>query len=161
MSVEAELTTTAIAADLELGRFIAANPDAGAVVSFCGIARGSDRQGAAVAALHLDHYPGMTERSLDEIAAEGARRFDVSAVRVVHRYGAIQPGDVIVFVAAASAHRRAAFLAADYLMDRLKSDAVFWKKEEGVDGSRWIEPTEADRADLARWNDPCPESTKA
>jgi molybdopterin synthase catalytic subunit len=161
MAIEAELATGVISAEAELARFTAANPEAGAVVTFSGLARGSDRQGDAVTALHLDHYPGMTERSLDAIAADGARRFDVSAVRIVHRCGTIQPGDVIVFVAAASAHRRAAFLAADYLMDRLKSDAVFWKKEEGVDGPRWIEPTEADRADLARWNDPCPESTKA
>jgi len=161
VAIEALLATETIAADAELGRFIAAHPDAGAVVSFCGLARGADKTGAAVTALHLDHYPGMTERSLEGIAAEGARRFDVSAVRVLHRCGTIFPGEVIVFVAAASAHRRAAFLAADYLMDRLKSDAVFWKKEEGVDGARWIEPTDADRADLARWNDPCPESTKA
>jgi molybdopterin synthase catalytic subunit len=161
MAIEAILATKSVSAEAELGRFIAANPDVGAVVSFCGIARGSDKAGDAVTSLHLDHYPGMTERSLEEIAGEGARRFDVSSVRVVHRCGTINPGEVIVFVAAASAHRRAAFLAADYLMDRLKSDAVFWKREEGVDGARWIEPTDADRADLARWNDTCPASTKA
>jgi molybdopterin synthase catalytic subunit len=95
----------------------------------------------------------MTERSLQDIAEDGAARFDASDILVVHRCGAIAAGEVIVFVAVASAHRRAAFLAADYLMDRLKSDAVFWKKEQGVDGARWIEPTDADRADLARWSE--------
>jgi molybdopterin synthase catalytic subunit len=95
----------------------------------------------------------MTERSLQAIAADGAERFASDGVLVVHRCGTIEPGAIIVFVAAASAHRRAAFLAADYLMDRLKSDAVFWKREQGVDGARWIEPSEADRADLARWKE--------
>lgn len=153
MDCDVRLANAPIAADAELAGFIAAAKGAGAVVSFCGIARGSSGEGADVTALHLDHYPGMTERSLEDIAGEGARRFDVSRVAIVHRCGTIAPGETIVFVAAASAHRRAAFLAADYLMDRLKSDAVFWKKEHGVDGSRWIEPTPADRADLARWDD--------
>jgi len=147
------LATEPIAADAELARFIAQAEGAGAVVSFCGIARPASKRGAAVSALHLEHYPGMTERSLQSIAEEGARRFEASDVLVVHRCGTIEPGEVIVFVAAASPHRRAAFEAADYLMDRLKTDAVFWKQEQGVDGARWIEPTDADRADLARWSD--------
>lgn len=153
MAISAELVTGAIAADVELARFVASAEGAGAVVSFCGIARGTAKDGSAVAGLRLDHYPGMTERSLEEIARAGAARFEVADVRVVHRCGTIRPGEIIVFVAAASPHRRAAFLAADHLMDRLKTEAVFWKKEEGVDGARWIEPSEGDREDAARWRE--------
>lgn len=151
MAITSRLITAPIAADEELRGFMAQTREAGAVVSFCGIARGTAKTGEAVSALHLDHYPGMTERSLDEIARDGAGRFDVADVLVIHRCGTIAPGEVIVFVAAASPHRRAAFLAADYLMDRLKTDAVFWKKEEGLDAARWIEPTDSDRSDRDRW----------
>ena len=151
MGVAARLTAERIEADSELRIFLAECAGAGAVVSFCGIARDTSKAGEPVTALHLDHYPGMTERSLEEIAQDGASRFGVSDVLVIHRAGTIAPGEVIVFVAAASPHRRAAFEAADYLMDRLKTDAVFWKKEQGVDASRWIEPTDQDRADRARW----------
>jgi molybdopterin synthase catalytic subunit len=152
MSISANLSSSVIDAEAELGSFLAIAGGAGAVISFCGIARPSSSEGAEVTELHLDHYPGMTERSLARIAQDGTKQFEVSHVRVVHRCGTIRPGEVIVFVAAASAHRRAAFLAADYLMDRLKTEAVFWKREQGIDGARWIEPTEADRADRERWN---------
>jgi molybdopterin synthase catalytic subunit len=94
----------------------------------------------------------MTEASLERIAQDGGARFGVGDILVIHRCGTIAPGETIVFVATASPHRRAAFEAADYLMDRLKSEAVFWKKEQGVDAARWIEPTDEDRADLARWS---------
>ena len=153
MAVVARLTQEPIATEVELGRFMANVSDAGAVVTFSGVARGSTRDGEPVESLHLDHYPGMTERSLEEIAHDGAARFEVGDMLVIHRCGTIQPGEVIVFVATASSHRRAAFLAADYLMDRLKTEAVFWKKEQGVDAARWIEPTDDDRADLARWSE--------
>jgi molybdopterin synthase catalytic subunit len=153
MACTTRLSPAPISPETELAEFIARAEGAGAVVSFCGIARPAAHDGAEVTTLHLDHYPGMTERSLQAIAEDGAARFDTSHILVVHRCGTILPGAVIVFVAAASAHRRAAFLAADYLMDRLKSEAVFWKREEGVDGGRWIEPTEADRADLERWRE--------
>lgn len=123
----------------------------GAVVTFAGLTRPDGLEGAAVEALVLDWYPGMTERSLQDIADEAAERFGVDEVVVVHRCGEIPAGDCVVFVAAASAHRRAAFEAADRMMDRLKSEAAFWKREAGPDGARWIEPTEADRAALARW----------
>ncbi len=95
----------------------------------------------------------MTARSLTALAEAGAARFEVSDVLVVHRGGEITPGETIVFVAVASPHRRQAFFAADYLMDRLKTEAMFWKHESGPDGGRWIEPTEQDRADRARWSD--------
>ena len=101
--------------------------------------------------LRLEHHPRLTQLSLDRIAGEGAERYEISEALVVHRWGAIAPGEAIVFVATAARHRRAAFLAADYLMDRLKSEAVFWKKEEGIDGGRWIEPSDEDKAALARW----------
>lgn len=153
MSAEARLAFEPFAADRELADFMARIEGQGAVVSFAGIARSAAKTGEAVRLLYLDHYPGMTERSMQAIADDGLARFDVSAVTVVHRCGAIEPGETIVFVAAASLHRRDAFLAADYLMDRLKTEAVFWKREEGVDGARWIEPTDADRADAARWSE--------
>lgn len=123
----------------------------GAVVSFVGIARSVTKAGEKVARLVLDHHPRLTARSLQEIASDAASRFEVSHVHVVHRCGEISPGEPIVFAGAAAAHRRAAFEAADYLMDRLKTEAVFWKREEGPSGSRWIEPTEADYADRGRW----------
>ena len=151
MAVVARLTQGKISAEAELGRFMADLSDAGAVVTFSGVARGSTRAGEKVESLHLDHYPGMTEQSLEQIARDGATRFEVGDVLVIHRCGTIQPGEVIVFVATASPHRRAAFEAADYLMDRLKTEAVFWKKEQGVDAARWIEPTDGDRADRDRW----------
>jgi molybdopterin synthase catalytic subunit len=123
----------------------------GAVVSFVGIARSVTKAGEKVARLVLDHHPRLTARSLQEIASDAASRFEVSHVHVVHRCGEISPGEPIVFAGAAAAHRRAAFEAADYLMDRLKTEAVFWKREEGPSGSRWIEPTEADYANRGRW----------
>ena len=88
-----------------------------------------------------------------EIAEAALSRFAVNAIRVVHRCGRIRPGETIVFAAASAPHRREAFLAADYLMDRLKSEAAFWKRESGPEGGRWIEPTEQDGADRARWSD--------
>lgn len=135
----------------ELERFIASRAGDGAIVSFVGLARPADSAGKKVTGLFLDAYPGMTEKSLDAIAADALGRFAVSAVHVVHRCGDIPAGAPIVFAAAAAPHRRAAFEAADYLMDRLKTDAAFWKREQRVDGPTWIEPTDADRADRGRW----------
>ena len=137
----------------ELERFIASLAGDGAVVSFVGLARPSDSAGEAVTGLFLDAYPGMTEKSLDAIAADALARFAISAVHIVHRCGEIAPGAPIVFAAAAAPHRRAAFEAADYLMDRLKTDAAFWKREQRLDGAAWIEPSDADRADRARWSE--------
>jgi molybdopterin synthase catalytic subunit len=137
----------------ELEAFLREADDAGGVVSFVGVARPRSRVGEAVSGLFLDHHPRLTLQSLDDVAAGAARRFDLTAIRIVHRFGDIAPRAPIVFVAAASAHRRAAFEAADFMMDRLKTDAVFWKREQGVDGARWVEPTDADRADRARWSD--------
>jgi molybdopterin synthase catalytic subunit len=148
MRIDARLVHKPFRPEEELADFDAGG--AGAVASFTGLCRPASKTGSAIESLFLDHHPRLTEQSLHDIAAS-AGRFGVEAVRLVHRCGAIAPGEAIVFVAAAAPHRRAAFEAVDYLMDRLKTDALFWKREDGVDGSHWIEPTEADRADRARW----------
>ena len=134
----------------ELSELISSSRGAGAVVSFVGIARPQGDQGA-IEALVLEHHPVLTEQSMSAIADEALERFDVRHVHVVHRCGAIAPGESIVFAGAGSEHRRAAFEAADFLMDRLKTDAVFWKREEGPKGRHWIEPTDADYAARNRW----------
>lgn len=149
MRIDARLAREEFRPEEELASFSAEG--AGAIASFTGLCRPETKDGAPVTRLFLDHHPRLTEQSLHDIAAS-AERFGISAVRVVHRCGEIAPGEAIVFVAAAAAHRRAAFEAVDYLMDRLKTDALFWKREDRVDGPRWIEPTEADRADRARWS---------
>jgi molybdopterin synthase catalytic subunit len=151
--IHARLEPGDLRPEAELAVFLADTAGAGAVVSFVGIARATGKTGEPLASLFLDHYPGLTERVLMEIAEAAMARFGTAAIRVVHRCGMVAPGAPIVFAAAAAPHRRAAFEAADYLVDRLKTDAIFWKREDGADGtSRWIEPTDADRADRERWS---------
>lgn len=123
----------------------------GAAVTFVGTARPRTKEGKSVELIVLQHHPRLTLQSLEEIAVDGATRFSIDHVKIVHRHGDILPGEPIVFVGVCSLHRRAAFEAADYLMDRLKTEAVFWKREEGPSGVSWIEPTEADYADRNRW----------
>ncbi|MES2862040.1 MAG: molybdenum cofactor biosynthesis protein MoaE [Pseudomonadota bacterium] len=127
--------------------------DVGAVVSFTGLTRAAT-DGASVSRLTLDVYPGYTETVMAELEAETRSRFPVLDVLAVHRWGALEVGQPIVFVAVAATHRRDAFLAADFLMDQLKTRAPFWKKEDGPGGSRWIEARPQDHADAARWRDP-------
>ncbi len=153
MAVISRLQTSPLNAAAELDVFLQDRQDDGAVASFVGIARGRASSGEAVEKLVLDHYPGMTERSIEDIAEAGVKRFDVSDVLVVHRCGEILPGEAIVFVAAASRHRAEAFACADYLMDRLKTEAAFWKREEGQGAARWIEPSDLDRQRRSRWSD--------
>ena len=136
-----------------LRQFVAGRDQDGAVVSFTGIMRGKTRDGDALDRLHLDWYLGMTEASITRVAEETVARFKVSDVIVVHRCGDIAPGEPIVFAAVAAPHRRSAFEACDFLMDKLKTEAAFWKREDSASGSRWIEPSEKDRADAARWSD--------
>lgn len=127
-----------------------AGSGAGAVVSFSGLCRD---EGGRLEALELEHYPGMAEAEIRRIAAEAVERWPVSALTVIHRHGRIRPGENIVLVVAASAHRQAAFDAASFLMDYLKSDAPFWKKERlagGGDGG-WVSANEADDAAKRRW----------
>lgn len=128
--------------------FMAAHGMAGAVATFVGTVR---TEAGAVDHLYLDWYPGMTEASFRDIAEAAAARFDVSAIAVHHRCGRVDAGQAIVFVAAASRHRRAAFLAVDYAMDRLKSEAALWKREGGPGGEAWVEPRAEDLKDLERW----------
>jgi molybdopterin synthase catalytic subunit len=123
---------------------------AGGIVSFTGMARAATA-GQAVTRLELDAYPRFTLPVIEAMVADAKARFEVQDVLVVHRYGPIEPGEAIVFVATAAEHRRAAFEAADYLMDRLKTEAPFWKKERGPDGDRWIEARAVDHEDAARW----------
>ncbi|HUZ14427.1 MAG TPA: molybdenum cofactor biosynthesis protein MoaE [Caulobacteraceae bacterium] len=132
----------------ELTGFCAGRSRTGAVASFVGIARG---EAGRATALELQAYPGFTEIEIGRVAAAAASRFGLDDVLVIHRHGVIAPGESIVMVATASAHRREAFEACDYLMDYLKSRAPFWKKEHGPDGARWVEPTARDLDDLARW----------
>lgn len=135
----------------ELAAFRSGLANAGGMVSFLGLVRG--RAGEAdVTALHLQHYPGMTEKGIAAFATEAAERWPLEALLVIHRVGAMAPGEPIVLVATASAHRRAAFEAADFLMDYLKSRAMFWKREERPDGSEWIEPRDEDYSDAERWS---------
>jgi molybdopterin synthase catalytic subunit len=136
-----------------LSRFCADRRETGAVASFTGIARAE--QGTAVA-LELEAYPGFTEREIGRIADQARVRFGLDDLLIRHRIGRIAPGEAIVFVATAAAHRRAAFEACDFLMDYLKSRAPFWKKEHGPDGARWVEPRDQDHADIARWETKTP-----
>ena len=152
MSVVAHLEESALRPEHELAALMKQAAGAGAVVSFVGLARTISKEGEPIDRLELDHHPGLTLQSLQNISSDAAARFNVSHVRVVHRCGEVAAGEAIVFAGAASKHRRAAFEAADYLMDRLKTEAVFWKREEGEAGAQWIEPTDADYADRERWD---------
>ena len=140
--------------DFDVGAEIAAlragDGGVGAVASFIGTVR--DRNdGATVRAMELEHYPGMTERAIEAMIDEAHRRFDIRAARVIHRVGPLNVLDQIVFVAVTSAHRGAAFQACEFLMDYLKTQAPFWKKEDTPDGARWVDARVADDAALARW----------
>ena len=151
MSVIARLEEQRLDPERELGALLDQAKSDGAVVTFVGVARPDGISGDAVETLVLDHHPALTRQSLEAIALDAAQRFAVSHVRVVHRCGAIAAGEPIVFAGASAAHRRAAFDAADFLMDKLKTEAVFWKREVGAAGSQWVEPTAADYADRDRW----------
>ena len=124
----------------------------GAVATFTGTVR--DRNAGAageVATLELEHYPGMTERAIEAMIDEAHRRFDIRSARVVHRVGPMQPGEQIVLVAVSSAHRGQAFQACEFLMDYLKTQAPFWKKETTPDGAHWVDARVADDEALRRW----------
>jgi molybdopterin synthase catalytic subunit len=152
MSVVARLEKDDLDPQRELRALVGDASGDGALVSFVGLARPVAKDGDPLEQLVLEHHPSLTLRSLEDIAVAAAERFDVSHVRVVHRCGMVLAGQPIVFAAASSAHRRAAFECADYLMDRLKTEAVLWKREIGAQGSNWIEPTDADYADSGRWS---------
>lgn len=132
----------------ETASFTAGRKDAGALVSFVGLCR-SQTDGDDVKELRIDHYHGFTEREIARLATDVSRRFDCPDLLVVHRVGAIRPGEAIVLVAALTTHRGNAFEAVRVLMDYLKTDAPLWKKESGAQGARWIEPRAQDRAQRA------------
>ena len=118
--------------------------------SFIGTVR--DRNdGSAVSAMELEHYPGMTEKAIEAMIDEAQRRFDIRGARVIHRVGLLQPQDQIVLVAVTSAHRGESFQACEFLMDYLKTQAPFWKKERTPEGARWVDARVGDDAALARW----------
>ena len=122
---------------------------AGAIVSFTGVVRGD----GGVGELWLDHHPQLTEQAIADITNGAKERFAVDALIIVHRIGSVAPGEPIVFVAAAAKHRRAAFDAVDYMMDRLKTDAPLWKRERGAGGEHWIEARPEDHHDRVRWEE--------
>jgi molybdopterin synthase catalytic subunit len=152
--MSADATIRIQQADFDVGREIAAltngRIDIGAVVSFSGICRGSEN-GEPIAALTLEHYPGMAEAEIKRHTDEAMSRWPLSGLTVIHRVGRIVPGENIVLVLAASAHRQAAFEAAEFLMDYLKANAPFWKREESAAGKSWIEARDHDDAAAARW----------
>ena len=135
-------------AGAELNSFAQNRTDVGAVVSFTGVVR--DTKGDLQEML-IEHYPGMTERAIAKIAEEAVQRWALVDVLVIHRYGPLIPGEPIMMVATASAHRAAAFEAADFLMDYLKSRAPFWKKEVTAQGASWVDAKDADEDALKRW----------
>jgi molybdopterin synthase catalytic subunit len=144
-------------ADFDIAQEIAAltrgRTDIGAVVSFTGICRGTE-DGENIAALTLEHYSGMAEAEIKRHTDEAMSRWPLSGLTVVHRVGRIAPGQNIVLVLTASQHRQAAFHAAEFLMDYLKTNAPFWKREESARGSSWIEARDHDDAATARWTGP-------
>ena len=127
--------------------------DVGAVVTFTGICRG-DEEGQPIAALTLEHYPGMAEAEIERHVGEAIARWPLAGVAVIHRYGRIAPGEDIVLVVTASSHRQAAFAAAEFLMDYLKTKAPFWKQVEQARGKSWVESKSADDAAAERWRVP-------
>jgi molybdopterin synthase catalytic subunit len=138
-------------ADFDIAREIAAltegRSDIGAVVTFSGICRGDD----AIAALTLEHYPGMAEAEIARHAETAASRWQLTGLTIIHRVGRIQPGENIVLVVTSSAHRHAAFEAAEFLMDYLKAHAPFWKREEGAAGTNWVDARDHDDLAAGRW----------
>lgn len=134
----------------EVNRLRATNPGVGAVCTFVGTVR--DRNdGQGVQSIELEHYPGMTEKAIEAMIDEAHRRFDLFGARVIHRVGVLQPMDQIVLVAVTSAHRGESFQACEFLMDYLKTQAPFWKKEQTPAGARWVDARVSDDAALQRW----------
>lgn len=141
----------------EMAALSAQNPAIGALASFVGLVRDHNavaEQLSHVATLTLEHYPGMTEKALQRIAEQAAERWPLQGVRIVHRIGELKVGEPIVLVLTASPHRQAAFAACEYVMDILKTEAPFWKKEALPDGSsRWVDARETDEQAAQRWDD--------
>ena len=135
---------------VEIARLREGNPKVGAVASFVGIVRDLN-EGDAVASLTLEHYPGMTEKSVEKIVVEARDRWDIYDALVIHRVGVLKPLDQIVLVVVSSAHRGESFKACEFLMDYLKTRAPFWKKEQTPNGGRWVDARASDDAAAERW----------
>ncbi|MBJ7309024.1 molybdenum cofactor biosynthesis protein MoaE [Rugamonas sp. CCM 8940] len=135
----------------ELAKLRADNPKVGAVVSFVGTVRDLN-EGAEVAQMELEHYPGMTEQSIGAIIEQAKQRWPIYGALVIHRVGPLQPLEQIVLVAVTSAHRGEAFAACEFIIDFLKTEAPFWKKEHTPDGARWVDARVSDEAALEKWN---------
>lgn len=134
----------------ESAKLVRGQADVGAIVAFSGICRGGEGEDA-IAAMTLEHYPGMAEAEIMRHVQEAARRWPLQGASVIHRHGRMVPGDNIVLVVTASRHRAAAFAAAEFIMDFLKTSAPFWKHEERAGGARWVEAKAEDDAARARW----------
>ena len=132
----------------EVEAFTASATGSGAVVTFSGLVRD---EGGTLSAMEIEHYPGMTEKALTKIRDDAMTRFSLDAALIIHRHGALRPGEQIMMVATASRHRADAFAGAEFLMDYLKSRAPFWKKETGTDGTSWVDARDEDEDALRRW----------
>ncbi len=139
--------------NVELARLRAGRPDTGAIVAFVGTVRDMSAH-AAVSVMELEHYPGMTEAALEDIAAQAGARWPLIDVLVVHRVGRLDAGEQIVLAAVAARHRGEAFAACEFVMDYLKTRAPFWKKEFTENGAHWVDARDADETAVARWNLP-------
>ena len=137
----------------ELAQLRAANPKIGAIVSFVGTVRDLN-EGTGVAEMELEHYPGMTEKALEDIVAQARARWALFDALVVHRVGPLKPLEQIVLVAVTAAHRGEAFAACEFIIDYLKTQAPFWKKEQTPQGARWVDARDTDEAALAKWEPP-------
>jgi molybdopterin synthase catalytic subunit len=155
MTTIIRLQREAFDAAAEVGRMTRGRTDIGAVVAFTGLCR-ADENGRPIAALTLEHYPGMAEAEIARHVEEARARWPLLGVTVIHRHGRIAPGEVIVLVATVSSHREAAFAAASFLMDYLKMRAPFWKQVETVAGTSWVEAKATDDAAAERWSAPPP-----
>jgi molybdopterin synthase catalytic subunit len=150
MSFTVSIQTQDFDVSQELAALRAGDARVGAVCSFLGTVR-ERNDGSSVASMELEHYPGMTEKSISAMMDEARQRFDIYAARVIHRVGLLHPQDQIVFVAVTSAHRGESFKACEFLMDYLKTQAPFWKKEVTPEGARWVDARVSDDQALARW----------
>jgi len=153
MKVTVRLQREPFAAAAEAAELGRGRGDVGALVTFTGVCRDSEK-GEPIAALTLEHYPGMAETEIRRHIAEAVERWPLLGVTVIHRYGRIEPGENIVLVATASSHRKAAFAAAEFLMDYLKTRAPFWKQVERADGKAWVDAKSVDDTAAERWSVP-------
>ena len=150
MTARVQIQTQDFNLSTEVEALRANDPSVGAVASFIGLVR--DRNdGLGVSAMELEHYHGMTERAIEAMIDEAHRRFDIRGARVIHRVGPLLPMDQIVLVAVSSSHRGTAFQACEFIMDYLKTQAPFWKKEQTSEGARWVDARVSDDAAAARW----------